>query len=135
MLPEIIRVEASQPSLLATRLSNQFSDEPLVALNKHPSLQHTYTLLIHFYAPDGITPALDTDFGHVVMQSTPAGSLYLRQIKIDITHLEPLAHAFSLWEVRAIYTVAADSSEGVLVQYVIGDPVTSRGTVTSVATT
>jgi hypothetical protein len=129
------KTDSYTTDMLASGLAQQVSSEPLVALYKDPSLEHTYQLVIHVYIPDGVTPSLNPDFNDIKRQPTEAGELYMRQIFIDFPDPAPGVTTFSLWEIRAIYTVDGLGAEALRVKFVIGDPVTSRGTVTSVATT
>jgi hypothetical protein len=122
-------------TLLASGLSEQVSKEPLVALYPDQVMENSYRLLIHMYIPDGVRPHLDLDFDDVERQSTEAGELELRQILIDYPTPNPRITTFSLWEARATYTVEGKVAQALRVRYVVGDPETSRGTVTSVATT
>lgn len=121
-------------NLLASGLSEQVSIEPLVALYRDTSIENSYRLLIHLYIPDGVAPQLNLNFDDVELQDTEAGYLELRQIHVDYATPPPRTTTFSLWEIRATYTVEGKNAQAIRVRYVVGDPKTSRGTVTSVAT-
>lgn len=121
-------------TLLASGLSEQVSTEPLVALYPDTLHQHSYRLLVHLYIPDQVHPQLNLNFDDVELQETEAGWLELRQIHVDYPAANPRTTTFSLWEIRATYTVEGQNAQAIRVRYVVGDPKTSRGTVTSVAT-
>ncbi len=131
-------------TLLTSGLAEQVSTEPLVALiqerrghhHHDPDREHnSYRLLVHMYIPDGVEPRLNHDLDHVELQSTEAGELELRQIYIDYDTPMRGTSTYSLWELRATYIVEGKVAQAIRVRYVVGDPETSRGTVTSVATT
>ncbi len=123
-------------SMLASGLAQQASLEPLVAIYPNPEFTNSYYLVIHVYVPDDTTPILEDDFDVIVKGSTQAGDITMRQISIRYSNPTSMAvPTFSLWTFNVIYQVEGEEADAVQVMFVVGDPDTSRGTVTTVATT
>jgi hypothetical protein len=125
-------------NLVASGLVDYFSTEPLVAVIPHATQSNSYLLLIHLYIPDGPTPKLNADFNTIQQILTDAGELFLRLISIDYIRPPRGTTTYSLWKIRVEYTVEGPGAEALWVKIfhpIDSDPVTSRGTVTSVATT
>ena len=120
--------------IIASGLAKRDSVEPLVSLYQN-AITDGYTLIIHVYIPDMCIPHLDTDFHDIKIEKTSAGNLSLRQINIDYDTPNKVPDTFSLWKFEIQYQVTGDEADGIQVRFVINDPETSRGTVTTVATT
>lgn len=123
-------------SIFASGLVNPNALEPLVALFPEPQMEKEYRLLIHVYIPDGVEPNLNKDFSIIKEESTEAGTITTRLIAIDYDEPSAEVETYSLWVIDVTYAINdGEEAEAVLVQFVIGDPQTSRGTVTSVVRT
>lgn len=124
-------------TLIASGLAERSTTEPLVAVFNDGE-PNSYRILIHFYIPDGPIPVLDTDFNTIETRKTDAGNIKLRLININYEYPEVQAKTFSLWKINVTYIVNGPGAEALLVRVFpphISDPETTRGTVTSVATT
>ena len=120
--------------IITSGLAKCDSAEPLVSLYRN-EFSDVYKLVIHVYIPDMCIPHLDTDFHDIKKEKTSAGDLLLRQINIDYDTPNKVPDTFSLWKFDIQYQVSGDEAEGIQVRFVVNDPETSRGTVTTVATT
>ena len=116
----------------------QTSLEPLVAFYPVEEMERVFYIKMHLFVPDGVVPILNADIDIIKTEETEAGDLSLRQIAImrDKAPL-PDIDTYALWQLDIQMQLEADEpvAQGLRVKYVIGDPRTTRGTVTTVATT
>ncbi|RXK86886.1 hypothetical protein [Filimonas effusa] len=123
-------------NLFASGLVNPNALEPLVALFPEPQMEKQYRLLIHVYIPDGVEPSLNKDFGNITEIATEAGNVSARLIAIDYDEPSAEVDTYSLWALDITYAINDGvEAQTTLAQFVIGDPQTSRGTVTGVVRT
>jgi hypothetical protein len=111
---------------------------PLVSLHKSGDFAGCYDVCLHMYLPDHARNVrLEDDISKVDVIEIENGPLEVREI--DIAYDNPAGHpeifAWSLWEIKFRYCVEGEEMPAIRVRYIIGDPETTHGTVTSVEKT
>lgn len=91
----------------------------------------TYHLCVFVYIPEGAYPSLDKNFSDIKIEKTQAGKIPTRMFKVSYenTH-QP---TYMLWILEVDYQVEGLQADAICVYYSMGDPNTSRGTVTTVS--
>ncbi|QJB31147.1 hypothetical protein HF324_07125 [Chitinophaga oryzae] len=127
-----VTIKSQEKKLFGTGLAERLSVEPLVAVYPDAEFPNMYRLVMSLYIPDGQEPVINENFDDMRDEETEAGRLLVRQIIIDYQKSEAADHTWSLWKVIINYAVKGDQAQAIRVMYRIGDPETSRGTVTTV---
>lgn len=128
----IVTIKNQEKKLFGTGLAARLSAEPLVAVYPDAEYPAMYHLVMSLYVPDGQEPEINDDFNNMLEEQTEAGLLLIRQIIIDYRKPESSDCTWSLWKVLIDYAVEGDQAQAIRVMYRVGDPETSRGTVTTV---
>jgi len=119
-------------SLISENITTPVSHEPLVAV--YPSEeQYTYDLFVHVYVPTGVTPTWFGQFDQVGIDTTPAGDIQVRYLYIQCDEL--FGDSYSLWASHIHYTIDINEAQAIRVLFDVGDPRSTRGTVTTVSNT
>lgn len=127
-----VTIKRQEKKLFGTGLAERLSTEPLVAVYPDAEFPNMYHLVMSLYIPDGQEPVINDNFDDMREEETEAGRLLVRQIVIDYRENAAADHTWSLWKVIIDYAVKGDQAQAIRVMYRIGDPETSRGTVTTV---
>jgi hypothetical protein len=127
-----VTIKNQEKKLFGSGLAHRLSNEPLVAVYPDGEYENMYHLVMSLYVPDGQEPEISDDFDNMKPVHTEAGDLLVRQIVIDYKTGLPADCTWSLWKVVIDYTVKGDQAQAIHVMYRVGDPETSRGTVTTV---
>ncbi|MBC9910281.1 hypothetical protein [Chitinophaga varians] len=127
-------IKSQEKKLFGSGLAARLSTEPLVAVYPDAEFPNMYHLVMSLYVPDGAEPMIDDNFNNIVEENTEAGPLMIRQIIIDYPKNESPDSTWSLWKILINYAVEDEKlqAQAIRVMYRIGDPETSRGTVTTV---
>lgn len=127
------------PRLIASGLQLGYvPEEPLVCIYPSFSIDNGYELFAAAYLPAGsINVSCSDNFTVTQKVSTEAGTLDVREIIITYTtQNESATVAYDLWQFHFLYQVGEnDSVAAVRVRTSENDPVTRRGTVTTVIKT
>ncbi|NLR68445.1 hypothetical protein HGH92_29325 [Chitinophaga varians] len=127
-----VRIKNLEKKIFGSGLAARLSTEPLVAVYPDAEFPNMYHLVMSLYVPDGQEPSIDDDFNNMIEENTEAGVLLIRQIIIDYQKPESGNCTWSLWKVLIDYAIDGPQAQAIRVMYRIGDPETSRGTVTTV---
>jgi len=127
------RIISLNKAILASGLPEGPCIEPLVSVYPNPEFEKTYNLQMHLYVPDTAEPKLDPNLDTILKTSTQAGELSLRIVDIDYDQPATPTGTYSLWCMNVIYQVIDEEADAVSVRFIVGDPLTSRGTVTTVS--
>lgn len=119
-------------NLISSGIATVPSQEPIVTVYQTQYI-NTYHLCVFVYVPEGAYPIMDADFSEIVTESTQAGNISTRQLKIS--YIDPHTQTYTLWILDVDYVVDGPEAEAIRVYYKIGDPIASRGTVTTVCNT
>ncbi|UPK72540.1 hypothetical protein [Chitinophaga filiformis] len=137
--PSKAKIKTQSIRLLASGLMGQLSSkEPLVSLRKSGDFQDCYDVNLHMYLPDHARNVhLDENISDCGVIEIWNGPIEVRDINIiyDNPAGHPEIYAYSLWEIKFRYCVEGREMPAIRVRYVIGDPETTNGTVTSVEKT
>lgn len=128
----VVTIKRQEKKLFGTGLATRLSAEPLVAVYPDAEYPNMYHLVMSLYIPDGQEPQINDDFDRMIEENTEAGVLLIRQIVVDYRQEESADCTWSLWKVLIDYAVNGDQAQAIRVMYRVGDPETSRGTVTTV---
>jgi len=138
-MPSDITINSLSLKLQQTNLPVAFATEPLLAVQTEGEQTNApYSLQFVMYLPDGVFPILDiVAFSTVAPIETEAGTLLGRSAAIE--YIRPAAGSgttYNCWTLELNYVVNANPAQVVWSHYVIkdaeNDPVTTRGTVTTV---
>lgn len=115
---------------------------PLVAINKCADVPNGYNLFITIIIPAGSDNiSLDTNFTSsisVLTEVSPTTALIVREITIDYDSpdTESDSSGYDIYLIECTYQVGTGTeAQAVYVHYTYNDPVTTRGTITTVMTT
>ncbi len=114
---------------------------PMVAIQKSASIVDAYDLFITVVIPTGsINITLDTNFTDTADVPTEVGALPLKVREITIDYDTPNNEnsnsGSDVYLITCSYQVGTqDQAQAVYVHYTFNDPVTTRGTITTVMTT
>ncbi len=137
--PSKATIKKQSIRLLSSGLMGQMaSKEPLVSLHKSGDFQDCFDVLIHMYLPDHARNLhLSENISSCGVIDIENGPIEVREVNIiyDNPAGHPEIYAYSLWEIRFRYCVEGRQVPAIRVRYVIGDPETTNGTVTSVEKT
>ena len=120
---------------VASGLKESLSGEPLVSIYPDDEFPETYHLRLVLYLLDSVVPQLNEDFNTIERENTEAGLLEVRQITVAYNPPADDIDTYSIWLMDVDYVVKGPSAQAIRVKYTVGDPVTSRGTVTTVKRT
>lgn len=124
------------PQLVATGLTLMgVSEEPLVAIYTDANIPNCYHLIIGLYVPAGsMNMRYTSDINDTSPVNTEAGKLTARNFMIEYTVPTHAAReAFDLWNFHIVYQVADENTaQAVRIRTTENDPITKRGTVTTV---
>ncbi|NML39193.1 hypothetical protein HHL17_18480 [Chitinophaga sp. G-6-1-13] len=127
-----VRIKNLEKKIFGSGLAARLSTEPLVAVYPDAEYPNMYHLVMSLYVPDGQEPIINDDFNHIIEENTEAGVLLVRQIIVDYQKRESANSTWSLWKVLIDYAIDGPQAQAIRVMYRVGDPETSRGTVTTV---
>jgi hypothetical protein len=129
-----------------TKALGSLNFEPIIeGVSPNPSLEpivtvypteyvRTFHLCVFVFAPTGLTPKMDDDFTRVELVTTPAGTFSARQLKV--VYGASSSTTYSLWKMETDYSVEeGHEAPAIRVYLQIGDPIASRGTITTVSNT
>jgi hypothetical protein len=119
------------------QLSN-VPDEPLVSIAPSFSVDGGYELYVAVYLPAGsINVTGSSDFTTTEEVETEAGNINVRDVFISYTAQDvATSAAYDLWQFHFLYRVGLnDNAQAVRVRTSENDPITRRGTVTTVIKT
>lgn len=111
---------------------------PMVSLHKSGDFYNCYDVSLHMYLPDHARNVkLDEDISSAGAIEIENGEMEVREINIiyDNPAGHPELYAYSLWAINFRYCVEGRELPAIRVRYIIGDPETTHGTVTSVEKT
>jgi hypothetical protein len=122
---------------LAQNVSIQTEIEPLVTVYPDEEFLYVYHLYILLYLMDGCSqPQLGTDLNNFESWQLPGKTdVWLRQLCISYQPpaLLPECPTYTLWDIHCSYQLSdAETAFGLHTFFEVGDPKTSRGTVTVV---
>lgn len=137
--PSKARIKKQSIRLIASGLMGQLSSKaPLVSAHKSGDFPDCYDVTLHMYLPDHARHVhLDENISSCGIIVIENGPIEVREINIiyDNPAGHPEIYAYSLWEIKFRYCVEGRQMPAIRVRYVIGDPETTNGTVTSVEKT
>lgn len=127
------------PRLIASGVQlNTVPDEPLVSISPSFSIDDGYEIFAAVYLPAGsINVSGSSDFTVTEKIDTEAGILNVRDIVISYTaQAEATSVSYDLWQFHFLYQVGQnDDAQAIRVRTSENDPITRRGTVTTVIKT
>ncbi|MBW8682778.1 hypothetical protein [Chitinophaga rhizophila] len=137
--PSQATIKTQSIRLLASGIMEQFTTmSPLVSLRKSADFYDCYDVRMHLYLPDHARNLhLDEDISQAGIVDIENGPIEVREINIiyDTPEIKPEIYAYSLWEISFRYFVEGRELPAIRVRYIIDDPETTHGTVTSVEKT
>ncbi|HEX6432459.1 MAG TPA: hypothetical protein VF008_32420 [Niastella sp.] len=119
-------------TLLSSGITTAPSQEPIVTVYQTQYI-NTYHLCILVYVPEGAFPVMDEDFSSIVNENTQAGNIPTRQLMIRYN--DPHTSTYTLWIMEVDYVVDGTEAKAIRVYFEVGDPIASRGTITTVCNT
>lgn len=111
---------------------------PMVSLHQSADFYDCYDVTLHMYLPDhSRNLRLDDNISETGSVEIENGPLEIREINIiyDNPAGHPEIYAYSLWQISFRYCVEGREMPAIRVRYIIDDPETTHGTVTSVEKT
>lgn len=111
---------------------------PMVSLRASSDFYNCYDVSLQMYLPDHVRNLrLGEDISQAGYIEIENGPIEVREINIlyDNPAITPEVYAYSLWQISFRYCVEGRELPAIRVRYVIGDPETTHGTVTSVEKT
>lgn len=137
--PSEATIKTQSIRLLATGIMGQFATmSPLVSLRKSADFYNCYDVRMHIYLPDqSRNLKLSEDISQAGTIDIETGPIEVREIDViyDNPEIKPEIYAYSLWDISFRYCVEGRELPAIRVRYVIDDPETTHGTVTSVEKT
>jgi hypothetical protein len=138
--PSQAHIKKQNIRLLASGIMGQLiSKTPLVSLHKSGDFYDCYDVCVHMYLPDHARNIrLDENISQAgTIPVYEDGEMEVREINIKYDNPlgNPELYAYSLWEISFRYCVEGRELPAIRVRYIIGDPETTHGTVTSVEKT
>ncbi|HJT74875.1 MAG TPA: hypothetical protein VJ720_12665 [Chitinophaga sp.] len=134
------RIKTQSIRLLASGLDGGLlaTKAPLVSLRQSSDFYSCYDVSIHMYLPDHARNLrLEQDISNAGTIDIENGPIEVREINVayDNPAEHPELYAYSLWALNFRYCVEGRELPAIRVRYIIGDPETTHGTVTSVEKT
>ncbi|ACU62492.1 hypothetical protein [Chitinophaga pinensis] len=137
--PSEATIKTQSIRLIATGIMGQFATmSPLVSLRKSADFYNCYDVRMHIYLPDqSRNLKLGEDISQAGTIDIENGPIEVREIDViyDNPEIKPEIYAYSLWDISFRYCVEGRELPAIRVRYVIDDPETTHGTVTSVEKT